>query len=575
MCGVFNRFQAAMQRLPERTRFVLSIVLYGLAASLIAVAFQVAINKIYWVSFVYPLAVAPRLFPWISLAIISVVSIFSGWLLTNFCPDAAGSGIPQLKLAFWKDFGHTPARVGWVKFVASALSIGGGQSLGREGPSVQLGGNVASVIAGFLGVAKQNKRAAAAAGAAAGLAAAFNAPLAAVAFVLEEILEDLNSRLLGPVLLASVIGAFIVHAFLGAQPAFDLPRIDEPTWHAYVLMPISAALATLAGVAFQRGSLALRGWSRSWRRVPAMCRPLLAGWVTWALGMALYAQTGHLGVFSLGYDDLSVALTNGLLWKLATALLVAKLVATIACYGLGGCGGVFSPSLFFGGMCGVAVAGLGNHFVALNEADRILLAVGGMSACLGGVVQAPVTGVLIIFEMTHQFALVPGLMIAALVSQLLARRCNRENFYEAVLTQDGHEMAHVVPPRDLRSWQNLPISAIAHFDPVIVTDLDEAKRRAILEGAPYQRFPVATAGLVEGILLRADAEQARVEKRAVRLLPAVTARPSQTIRECQALLIESTCGLIVITDTAGGRPLAVVTLHDLLRAQAAISEREG
>ncbi|WP_202797426.1 chloride channel protein [Chthoniobacter flavus] len=550
-------------------------VLYGLAASLVAVAFQVAINKIYWASFIYPLAKAPQLFPWISFAVITVVSIISGWLLANLCPEAAGSGIPQLKLAFWKDFGHTSSRVGWVKFIASSLSIGGGMSLGREGPSVQLGGNVSSIIAGFLGVAKQNKRTAAAAGAAAGLAAAFNAPLAAVAFVLEEILEDLNSRLLGPVLLASVIGAFIVHAFLGAQPAFDLPRIDEPTWRAYLLMPFSAVLAALSGVIFQRGSLALRARSRTWRQLPAMWRPLLAGWITWGLGMAVYARSGHLGVFALGYDDLSAALTGGIFWKLALALLVAKLIATISCYGLGGCGGVFSPSLFFGGMCGVAVAGLGNHFLALNEADRTLLAVVGMSACLGGVVQAPVTSVLIIFEMTHQFALVPGLLIAALVSQIVARRCNHENFYEAILTQDGHDMAHVVPPRDLRSWQNLPISAIAHFEPAVISGLEETTCAAILEKTPYQRYPVATNGKLEGILLRSDFEAAQKEKRPVGLVPAVTARPSQTIRQCQVLLIESTCGLIVITDTEGGRPLAVVTLHDLLRAQAAISEREG
>jgi CIC family chloride channel protein len=572
---VLSRFSRVLQRLPERSRFLLSIVLYGLAAGLVAVAFQVAINKIYWASFTYPLAKAPQLFPWISLAVITVVSMISGWLLANLCPEAAGSGIPQLKLAFWKDFGHTPARVGWVKFVASSLSIGGGISLGREGPSVQLGGNVSSIIAGWMGVAKQNKRTAAAAGAAAGLAAAFNAPLAAVAFVLEEILEDLNSRMLGPVLLASVIGAFVVHAFLGAQPAFELPRIDEPTWRAYVLMPFSAAMAALAGVVFQRGSLALRARSRAWRKVPAMWHPLLAGWITWGLGMAIYAHTGHIGVFGLGYDDLSTALASGLLWKLAAALLVAKLIATISCYGLGGCGGVFSPSLFFGGMCGVAIAGLGNHFLALNEADRTLLAVGGMSACLGGVVQAPVTSVLIIFEMTHQFALVPGLLIAALVSQIVARRCNHENFYEAILTQDGHDMKHVVPPRDLRSWQNLPISAIAHFEPVVISDLAEAACVAILEKAPYQRFPVVSNDELEGILLRSEFEVARKEKRPVRLESAVSARPSQTIKQCQALLIESTSGLLVITDTENGWPLAVVTLHDLLRAQAAFSEREG
>ena len=572
---MLKRLAATIQRLPERTRFVLAIVVYGAAASLVAVLFQVAINWIYWAAFTYPSTAYPHAFPWISLTVVTVVSLLSGWLLTRFCPEAAGSGIPQLKLAFWKEFGHTPARLACIKFVASALSIGGGQSLGREGPSVQLGGNVASTLAGMMGVPKQQKRAAAAAGAAAGLAAAFNAPLAAVAFVLEEILEDLNSRLLGPVLLASVIGAFIVHAMLGAQPAFDLPRIDEPTWRAYALMPVSAGLAALAGVLFQRGSLKLRALSRTWSRIPPIWRPLLGGWVTWILGMAVYARTWHLGVFGLGYDDLSLALTQGLFWKLALALLVTKLIATIACYGLGGSGGVFSPSLFFGGMCGAAVASLGTPLLALNESDRILLAVGGMSACLGGVVQAPVTAVLIIFEMTHQFALVPGLMIAALVSQWVARRCNRENFYEAVLTQDGHDMAHVVPPRDLRSWQNLPISAIAQFEPVVLESLEHSAVASILQESPYQRFPVAKEGRLQGILTRAEFDHARSEERPAKLLPAVTAKPSQTIRECQALLIESACGLIVIADPAGERPLAVVTLHDLLRTQAAISEREG
>jgi CIC family chloride channel protein len=291
--------------------------------------------------------------------------------------------------------------------------------------------------------------------------------------------------------------------------------------------------------------------------------------------MAAYARTGKLGVFALGYDDLSDALRVGLVWKVAALLLVAKLIATILCYGLGGSGGIFSPHLFFGGMCGIAVAGICNHFISLNESDRILLAVGGMSACLGGVVQAPVTGVLIIFEMTHQFALVPGLMIAALVSQLIARRFNEENFYQAALTQDGHDMAHIVPPRDLRSWQNLPISAIAHFKPVIVTSLEPGSLASVFEEKPHQRYPVVRNGNLEGIVLRADLEKARAENRLVSLVPAVTARPSQTIRECQLLLIESVCGLIVITDTEQGRPLAVVTLHDLLRAQAAISDREG
>ena len=161
---------------------------------------------------------------------------------------------------------------------------------------------------------------------------------------------------------------------------------------------------------------------------------------------------------------------HGMAWKLAAALLAGKLIATIAGYGLGGCGGIFSPNLFFGAMCGAVVAGLGGHFLALNEADSVLLIVGGMSACLGAVVQAPVTAILIIFEMTHQFALVPGLMLAGLVSQAIARPLNKLNFYDEILSQDGHDMEHLVPPRDLRSWQNLPISAIANFSPVVIED---------------------------------------------------------------------------------------------------------
>jgi CIC family chloride channel protein len=132
-----------------------------------------------------------------------------------------------------------------------------------------------------------------------------------------------------------------------------------------------------------------------------------------------------------------------------------------------------------------------------------------------------------------------------------------------------------VPPRDLRSWQNLPVSAIAHFQPVVLTDLENGSLADALEKTPYQRYPVARDGKLDGILLRKDFEQARTENRPVTLVPAVTARPSQTIRECQILLLESVSGLIVITDTDQGRTLAVVTLHDLLRAQTAISDREG
>jgi CIC family chloride channel protein len=556
-----------LQRLPKQSRAVLQTCLYGLGAGASAVSFQLGINWLYRLGLGKLSQQSTSTFLIGSLAIIVVSSLLMGWLLNSFCREAAGSGIPQLKLAFWKDFGTVPWRVAWVKFVAGIVSIGGGQSLGREGPSVQLAGAVSSNLAGLAGEAKQNRRLAAAAGAAAGLAAAFNTPLAATTFVLEEIIGDLNSRLLGGVLLASVLGALVVHGVIGAQPSFTLTGAAAPSWVGYLLTPVVAALAGLVGVYFQKASLGLRGRMKSTRRVPGWLLPLAGGLITWGLGVAVFERTQRLGVFSLGYDDLSSALAGDIGWQLAVVLLVAKFIATFTCYGFGGCGGIFSPTLFFGGMTGVALAGLVGLEWPMARADTLTLAVVGMSACLGAVVGAPVTGILIVFEMTHEFALVPVLMIGALVSQAISRKMNRENFYDALLTQDGHHIDHVRPPRDLQSWQQFPVSAIANFRPVIIHDLAPAKLQDFLKSHPYQRFPVVQEDKLTGILTRREAESALRDNRAPKLESAATCLPHQTVRKLQGLLVESPSNFVVLVDDDGGKILGVITLHDLLRAE--------
>ena len=222
----------------------------------------------------------------------------------------------------------------------------------------------------------------------------------------------------------------------------------------------------------------------------------------------MFVGTGHLGVFGLGYDDLSAGLNHELTWRIAGLLLATKLVATVACYGLGGCGGIFSPTLFFGGMCGVCLAGLSSLIMPLTGPDQLALTVVGMSACLGAVVRAPVTGILIVFEMTHEFSLVPALMIGALVSETISRRMNRHNFYDALIRQDGHQIEHVKPPRDMQSWHQLPVSAIANFRPVLLNDLSPAELTKALKLQPYQRFPVVNERALVGILTRKEAESA-------------------------------------------------------------------
>jgi CIC family chloride channel protein len=560
-----------LEGLPKQTRTLLHSCAYGIGAGLAAVAFQLCITFCYKKGLVALANESKLTFALGSLAIMLVSSLIVGLLLNLFCPVAAGSGIPQLKLAFWKDFGTVPFRVAWVKFAAGVLSIGGGTSLGREGPSVQLGGAIASNLAGLAGEAKQNRRAAAAAGAAAGLAAAFNAPLAATTFVLEEIIGDLNSRLLGSVLLASMLGALAVNGIIGKQPAFALKDVDTPTWLAYALTPVVAALASLVGVYFQRFSLGLRQWTKSVGWCPPWLLPAIGGLITWGLGVGVFCGTGKLGVFGLGYGDLSQALSGGVAWNLAALLLVAKFIATFCSYGFGGCGGIFSPCLFFGGMVGIFVSGVVGLEWPTAHADSTTLAVVGMSATLGGVVGAPVTGILIVFEMTHQFALVPALMLGALVSQSISRKMNHENFYDALLVQDGHRIEKIRPPRDLQSWQQSSVAGILTDRPVVVADLSPALIQQTLKAHPYERFPVVQDGKPTGILTREEAQAALAEKRPPKLEPVTTCRADQTIRELQTLLINSTTQFVVVLDDHGGVQ-GVITLHDLLRAEVQKAE---
>lgn len=494
-------------------------------------------------------------------------ALTAGLLIHFFSKDAAGSGIPQAKAAFWKDFGVIPWNAVWVKFVAGILSIGGGGSLGREGPSVHVASGLASNLAGLTGEAKQKRRRSTAAGAAVGLAAAFNTPIAAVTFVLEEIIQDLNSSLLGSVLLASVIGALIVHGVIGRNPAFVIANIEAPTWRAYVLTPVAAAMASFAGIFFQKATLDLREKQKRAKKIPDWLKPAIGATLAWGVGTTVFFLTGHLGVFGLGYSDLSAALNHQFTWQVIGILLVAKLLATILCYGYGGCGGIFSPTLFFGGMSGLLLAAVVGFIFPLPTEDSLTLAVVGMSACLGAVVRAPVTGILIVFEMTHEFSLVPALMLGALISQAIGRRMTRENFYDAILEQDGHKLEKLLPPRDLQSWQKLPVSTIANFQPVVLNNLEPANVENFLKQNPFAYFPVMQEDKLTGIVSRVELAEAIVEKRSPKLAPIIRCEPRQTIRELQTLLIESPTGMAVVCDNSSGKLLGIVTLHDLLRAQ--------
>jgi chloride channel protein, CIC family len=556
-----------MARLPQKTRGIVQTVCFGLSAGLSAVVFHLAIHTLFEHGIQRLTEESIEVFLVGSFLIIAGTSAISGWLLTRFCPAAAGSGIPQVKLAFWKDMGDIPFRVVWVKFIAGALSVGGGASLGREGPSVQLASGVSAQVGGALGLPKHKRRVACAAGAAAGLAAAFNTPIAAVTFVLEEIIGDLNSRLLGSILLAAVIGALVTHGLLGEQPAFTLRGAGSPEWQIYLAIPLVAGIAALAGVWFQKFALGLRAWNKKPHRLAPWVRTTLGGIAVWLIGGTVFVYTGHAGVFGLGYHDLSEALNGQMVWSVAALLLVTKLIATAVCYGLGAAGGIFAPTLFFGGMAGAALAGLIDLFYPLSTAGHLTLAVVGMCSCLGAVVRAPVTGLLIVFEMTHEFAMVPALMVAGLISIAISKKFTKHNFYDAILAQDDQEVDQVMPPRDLRSWQETPVSRAANFRPILIRSLDAETIKTTLEESDHERYPVVIDLKLRGVITRENMKRV-IEKREEPLIePVATCRREATIREIQHQIIESPANMVVIIGGLDEVPIGIMTLHDILRAE--------
>lgn len=555
--------------MPRRAREILLTVLCGAVACLVAIAFGDAIHTLHDVIW-QPLASGGlATFALGGFLVLATVGLVTGWMLAVWAPDAAGSGIPQLKTSYWRDNGRIGFRTLWVKFLAGAISVGGGMSLGREGPTVQLAAGVCSVLGRRLGTINMENRALSACGAAAGLAAAFNTPIAAVTFVLEEILGNLNSRLVGRILLASFISVFVLYLAREDDAVLALPSTLDFDWQAYLLVIPVAAAAAITGVLFQKASLGWRLRIRNRSRLHPALRPLVGALATWAAATAVFAATGRTGVLGMGYHDLNACLAGSLGLATIAILLLGKWLATTASYAWGGCGGIFAPTLFLGAFTGSLIASGAASLSGLSEASIPLLAVTGMSACLGAVVRAPATSILIVFEMTHDFALVPPLMLAALVSQFISRRLCQANFYSQVLADDGIDLSTHRTIETFSDWKSKKLAPFATFPAQAIRQDSPAANMSLFADTPHTAYPVVnSSGILAGVAARADWMNGDHST-----LPATTLPMQATLGEAERALVEAPHGLVVVTDPLG-RPLGIFTLHDLLRRQLAMMESD-
>ncbi|MCP3055084.1 chloride channel protein [Aurantimonas marianensis] len=339
------------------------------------------------------------------------------WLVRNFAPEARGSGVPQVMYAIYHDNGDVRGRVAVVKSLASAISIGTGASVGREGPIIQIGSSFGSAFARKLRLVRHQKITLLAAGAGAGIAATFNTPLGGVLFASEVLLPEVSARTFLPVGVATATATYVYSLALGVDAAFIVPLGGLPQVEAVsgVVLLLAALLGVVMGFA-TFALIKLLAASEDWfaaTKLNPYWQNVVGMTIVGVTGYLFLLVTGHYHVYSAGYATIQDVLDGGYTSALLLlALFLGKLLATCASLGSGASGGVFTPSLFMGAALGGAVGALGMAVAPDAGISVETFAVLGMGAMIGGATSAAMTAIVMIFEMTRDYQIVLPLVLA-------------------------------------------------------------------------------------------------------------------------------------------------------------------
>ncbi len=421
------------RRQERRRRVVPRAALVGLLAGLVASAFRLTLEALDRAREALFRAAHGMPRPWGLLLVLAVCGIAAGaglWLVRRFAPETSGSGIPHLKAVLHRLRGMRWRRVLAVKFASGTLGIGAGLALGREGPTVQMGGAVGQMVSRWLRSNTRERHILIAAGAGAGLAAAFNAPLAGVIFVLEELRRDFAPGALTGAFVASVTSDVVVRLIINQKPVFHVASPPVPPLSCLPLFLILGVAAGLLGVAFNR---TLLGTLRLFERTARWPLGLPAALVGMAVALVGWFAPEALGGGGALVQD---TLSGRMGIEALAVFLLLRFGMTMASYGTGTAGGIFAPLLVLGAQTGLLVGLLGRPIFPSAAGFGTSFAVVGMAALFTSIVRAPLTGIVLILEMTSSYPLMLPLLAACFTAYALADMLHDRPIYEALLERD-------------------------------------------------------------------------------------------------------------------------------------------
>jgi len=500
--------------------------------------------------------------------LVTALALWIAWAIVRWAKIPDGQTVPDVQLAVAKRGGVVPFRPVVIRTLAAVVTLAGGGSAGSEGPTAVLGSSIGSAVGRALRFQPRRLKILVGCGAAAGISAAFNAPFAGAFFALEEVLGSFSIGAFSPVVIASVVAAITVRPFLGSHPAFHIPPYGSINPLAIVLLyPLLGVACGLASALYSRMFFST---ADAFQRIkPLWIRPLLGGLAVGLLayfGKGLLTGTGHLAI--------PIEMFGGITWYVLIGFAIAKMLATSLTLGSGGSGGLFTPTLFvgaaFGGGIGVLAQQILPHFGLHPEAWALV----GMAGLIAGTLNAPITAIFMVFEMTDDYNLVPPLMIVSVIALATARAFAKHGLYDGWLARRGEHLAHGA---DRAIMHRLVVRDVMNTSPVSVAP--GATLAEVVTASSESRLttlPVVDGdGLLYGVITFADLRLALLDRGdlAPILLAADLAEPTEvavgtdSVQTALAKLNARAADLLPIVESeAHPILLGVLTREDVLAA---------
>ncbi|MEU2876764.1 chloride channel protein [Streptomyces sp. NPDC007070] len=508
----------------------------------------------------------PWLGPYFVVLAPAVGGLLYGPLVNRFAKEARGHGVPEVMLAVAQRGGRISPKVAVVKTLASALTIGSGGSVGREGPIVQIGSALGSTLGRVTRAAEGRTKLLVACGAAGGIAATFNAPLAGVFFAMELILGVFSAEAFGAAVLAGVTASVIGRAAFGDTAFLELPDFHVAHLTQYALFALLGVVAAVVGTGFARFLYLVEDACDWLWRGPEWLRPAVGGL---ALGLVLLALPEMYGV---GYPVLEKATEGGYAIGFLLLPLAGKMLATSLTIGIGGSGGVFAPSLFIGAMLGSAY-GIGVYQLLPGSAGAVgAYALVGMGAVFAGAARAPITAVVILCELTGEYSIILPLMLAIVLATATGRLLSRDTVYTLKLRRRGIDLDGPAPGARIGAqhvggvMEPLP-SPLPATTPL--TDAAELLSRSghgalpVVDGRGSYVGVVTAQAVAEALAEQPDAAPETIGPLAAPPAPVTVGQP--LAQALQTLLTAAGTGVPVLDDRHG-EPVGWLSHQSALRA---------